>query len=104
MLSSSGQPGTPSPPRPALLEYTALRQVTAIGEFLDKQIGERRGESADGESWMFLTLDKDQVASSPSQGQSHQRTGESGTDDHHVGIDVLDREEGSCGVPKAQCG
>ena len=71
-------------PRAPFREHADLRQVVAVGELLDQQVGQRRRRFADGEARMASALDQHDAFSRAPQAQRHQRPGESGADDGDV--------------------
>ena len=77
-------PGSPFRERPD------ARQIVAIGDFLEQQVGQRRGRLADRESGMAAAFDQRDAQPATPQRQRGQRSGEPGADDGDVGVDAVD--------------
>ena len=90
-------PGAP------LRERPDARQIVAIGDLLDQQVGERRGRFADGEPGMTSALDERDAHPATPQRQRGQRPGESGADDGDVDVEILHRSYCVCTLPQSAC-
>ena len=94
-LEPAGDVGMRPLPRPPLREGSNLRQVVAIGQFFEKQVGQRCGGLADGESRMPAALDHGDAPASLSEGERAQGAREPGAHDCDVHVDGERHEEGN---------
>src|SRR5580704_15747141 len=76
-LEATGHVRARTLPRPPLRKHTDSRQLVAIGQFLEQQVGQRRGRLADRESWMAAALDEHDPPSPPFQTECRQGAGKS---------------------------
>src|SRR6266576_1800092 len=75
-------PGSPFTERPNEWESVI------VSEFLEEQIGERRGGFSDHKTRMTATLDQRGGKAKPMSNHRHQRAGKSGADDHDLEMPV----------------
>ncbi len=93
-LEPAGHVGVRRAPGPPLGERPQARQVPAVGELLEHQVGDRRGRLADGEARMPAAFEQRDGPALPAQDQGGQRAGESRSDDRDVGVDGVPRDQG----------
>ena len=75
-------------PRAPLRERANPRQIVAVRQLLDQQIGERRRGLADGEARMAAAFDERDALSPLEQRERRERSGEARADDGDVGVDA----------------
>ena len=68
-------------------ERSHLRQVVAVGQLFEQEIGQGRGGLADREPRMATPLDEGDTPSSLPQRERAERAGESRADDRDVDVD-----------------
>ena len=88
-LEPAGDVRSRALPRAPLRERADARQIVAIRQLLDQQVGERRGRLADGEARMTAAFDQRDAAAPLAKRERRQRAGESRADDGDVGVDVV---------------
>ena len=80
------------------------RQVVAVRQLLEQQVGERRRRLADGEARMAAAFDQHDAPAAPAQRERGERAGEAGADDGDVGVDAGDAARASCGARRSHSG
>ena len=83
-------------PRAPLRERPDPRQVVAVRQLLEQQVGQRRGRLADGEARVAAAFDQRDAPAALQQRERRQRSAEAGADDGDVGVDAGDAVRASC--------
>ena len=77
-------------PRAPLRERSDPRQIVAVRQLLEQEVGERRGRLADGEARVTAAFDQRDAPAALQQRERRQRSAEAGADDGDVGVDAGD--------------
>ncbi len=96
-LEAAGDVGIRRAPRPPLRERADPRQIPAIRQLLEHEVGDRRRRFADREARMPAALEQRHRAALPAEDQRGQRPGEAGADDRDVGVDRVPRHRCQAG-------
>ena len=90
-LQAAGDVRTRALPRAPLGERPNPRQIVAVGELLEQEIGERCRGFPDGESRVAAPLDEHDAPPSFDQRERSERPGEARSHDRDVGMDAGNR-------------